>query len=45
METQEFVEADLSGARFERSDLSGAVMRGVDVVGLDIDTPHLHEGC
>src|SRR5262245_42653063 len=33
----QFVDADLPGARFVRSDLSGSVMRGVCVTGGDID--------
>ncbi|MEU4400195.1 DinB family protein [Micromonospora orduensis] len=36
-----FVDRDLSGARFTRSTLAGAVMRGVEVAGLDIDAPWL----
>ncbi|MCZ7436851.1 DinB family protein [Micromonospora sp. WMMC241] len=39
-----FVERDLRGARFTRSTLAGAVMRGVDVHGLDIDAPWLGDG-
>ncbi|MEV4657676.1 DinB family protein [Micromonospora sp. NPDC049301] len=39
-----FVDKDLRGARFDRSTLAGAVMRGVDVSGLDIDAPWLAEG-
>lgn len=39
-----FVDRDLRGARFTRSTLAGAVMRGVDVNGLDIDSPWLAEG-
>jgi hypothetical protein len=39
-----FVDRDLRGARFDRSMLTGAVMRGVDVDGLDIDAPWLAEG-
>ncbi|MEU1587702.1 DinB family protein [Micromonospora sp. NPDC005710] len=39
-----FVDRDLRGARFDRSTLAGAVMRGVDVDGLDIDAPWLAEG-
>jgi hypothetical protein len=38
---REFVDADLRGARFVRSTLAGAVMRGVDVEGADIDAPWL----
>ena len=44
MSPQEFVEADLSGARFVRSNLSGAVMRGVIVDGAEIDAPWLLDG-
>jgi hypothetical protein len=40
----EFVEADLSGARFRSSDLSGVVMREVDIQGADIDAPWLSNG-
>ncbi|MCI4061168.1 DinB family protein [Micromonospora sp. R77] len=39
-----FVDRDLRGARFTRSTLAGAVMRGVDVRGLDIDAPWLADG-
>ncbi|MFG1837806.1 DinB family protein [Micromonospora sp. NPDC049175] len=39
-----FVDRDLRGARFNRSTLAGAVMRGVDVNGVDIDAPWLAEG-
>jgi len=35
----EFVDANLRGARFCRADLSGVVMRGVQVEGADIDAP------
>ncbi|MET7866108.1 DinB family protein [Micromonospora taraxaci] len=38
-----FVDEDLRGARFNRSTLAGAVMRGVDVSGVDIDAPWLAE--
>ncbi|MBM0275847.1 DinB family protein [Micromonospora tarensis] len=38
-----FVDTDLRGARFDRATLAGAVMRGVDVSGLDIDAPWLAE--
>lgn len=38
------VDRDLRGARFDRSTLAGAVMRGVDVRGLDIDAPWLADG-
>ncbi|MEV6969105.1 DinB family protein [Hamadaea sp. NPDC051192] len=34
---------NLSGARFVESDLSGVVMRGVDIAGSDIDAPWLFE--
>lgn len=40
----QFVDVSLRGARFVRSDLSGVVMRGVDVQGADIDAPWLLEG-
>jgi hypothetical protein len=39
-----FFDVNLRGARFVRSDLSGAVMRGVDVERADIDAPWLLEG-
>jgi hypothetical protein len=39
-----FVDKDLRGARFARSTLAGAVMRGVDVRGVDIDAPWLADG-
>ncbi|MEE6261944.1 DinB family protein [Plantactinospora sonchi] len=39
-----FVDRDLRDARFTRSTLAGAVMRGVDVRGLDIDAPWLADG-
>jgi uncharacterized damage-inducible protein DinB len=38
---EEFVDADLRGARFVRADLSDVVMRGVDIAGADIDAPWL----
>ncbi len=40
----EFTDQDLSGARFARCLLPGAVFRGSDVTGMDIDDPHLHRG-
>ncbi|MGV8910091.1 MAG: DinB family protein [Propionicimonas sp.] len=40
----EFTEANLRDARFIRADLSGVVMRGVEVEGVDIDSPWLGEG-
>ena len=40
----QFVAVNLREARFVRSDLSGAVMRGVDVGGADIDAPWLFDG-
>jgi hypothetical protein len=40
----EFVAANLHGARFIESDLSGVVMRGVEVSGADIDAPWLPHG-
>ncbi len=38
-----FVDVSFRGARFVRSDLSGTVMRGVDLAGADIDSPWLLE--
>ncbi len=40
----DFVDADLHGARFVRSNLSGVVMRAVDLSGADIDAPWLLDG-
>jgi hypothetical protein len=40
----EFVDADLRGARFVRTDLSGAIMRAVDVQSADLDAPWLYYG-
>ncbi|MFD4636133.1 DinB family protein [Lentzea sp. NPDC058436] len=39
-----FVDVSVRGARFTRSDLSGVVMRAVDVSGADIDAPWLLDG-
>ena len=39
-----FSDVNLRGSRFVRTDLSGAVMRGVDLVGTDIDSPWLFDG-
>lgn len=39
-----FVGANLRGARFVESVLSGVVMRGVEVDGADIDAPWLRDG-
>ena len=36
-----FVGVDLRGARFAESDLSGVVMRGVELAGADLDAPWL----
>ena len=36
-----FVEEDLAGSRFERCDLTGAVVRGSAVGGLEVDDPWL----
>lgn len=44
MSPHEFVEADLAGARFVRSDLSGVVMRGVIIDGGEIEAPWLLDG-
>ena len=41
---REFVDEDLVGARFVRTDLSGAVLRAAHVGGMDIDAPWLLEG-
>jgi len=40
----EFVDVDLRDSRFVRTDLSGAVMRGVEVQRLEIDAPWLFDG-
>jgi hypothetical protein len=40
----QFVEADLRGSRFVGTDLSGAVMRGVLVQRVEIESPWLFEG-
>ncbi|VTR78469.1 DinB family protein [Cellulomonas hominis] len=40
----QFVDADLRGARFVRADLSGVVMRGVELDGADLDAPWLLDG-
>lgn len=40
----QFVDADLSGARFVRARLAGVVMRGVDLPGADVDAPWLTDG-
>ncbi|GAA1833729.1 hypothetical protein GCM10009682_60190 [Luedemannella flava] len=39
----EFRDVNLRGARFVECDLSGVVMRGVDIAGSDIDAPWLSE--
>ena len=44
LEAAQFIDVSLRGARFVRADLSGVVMRGVDVLGADIDAPWLLEG-
>ncbi|WP_285683403.1 DinB family protein [Actinoplanes sp. NBRC 103695] len=41
---KDFTDADLSGARFVRADLSEAVLRGVDVNGAEIEAPWLFDG-
>ena len=43
-EREQFLERDLRDARFLECDLSGVVMRGVDIAGMDIDAPWLSEG-
>ena len=40
----EFVDANLREAQFRRADLSGVVMRAVEVRGADIDAPSLCDG-
>ena len=40
----EFVGVNLRGARFAESDLSGVVMRGVEIAQADIDSPWLPDG-
>jgi hypothetical protein len=40
----EFVATNLRGARFIEADLSGVVMRGVEVAGAEIDAPWLVHG-
>ena len=44
MLAMEFTDQDLSGARFLRCSLGGAVIRGSDVAGMEIDDPYLHRG-
>lgn len=39
-----FVATSVAGAHFERADLSGVVMRGVDLAGAELDSPWLLEG-
>jgi uncharacterized protein YjbI with pentapeptide repeats len=43
LQAGEFVGVDLRGARFVQADLSGVVMRAVEVSGADIDAPWLFE--
>src|SRR5579871_754165 len=40
----EFIDQNLSGARFARCLLAGAIIRGSDVSDMEIDDPHLHQG-
>ena len=40
----EFVGVNLGGARFVESDLTGVVMRGIELARVDIDAPWLPEG-
>lgn len=44
LQAAEFVDANLRGARFIRSDLSGVVMREANVSDADIDAPWLFDG-
>jgi hypothetical protein len=41
---REFIGTDLRGARFVRADLTGAVMRGVDLKDAELDAPWLFDG-
>jgi hypothetical protein len=43
LQKAQFRGVNLSGARFVESNLSGVVMRGVDIAGSDIDAPWLFE--
>ncbi|HLI43336.1 MAG TPA: DinB family protein [Acidimicrobiales bacterium] len=40
----DFTDRDLSGARFTRCQLAGAIIRGSEVAGMEIDDPRLHHG-
>lgn len=44
LQAAQFVEVNLRGARFARCDLSGVVMRGVEMQAADIDAPWLVHG-
>jgi hypothetical protein len=44
LENALFRGANLRGARFVESDLSGVVMRGIDIADADIDAPWISEG-
>jgi hypothetical protein len=44
LQEAQFIEANLRGSRFVGADLSGVVMRGVQVAAADIDAPWLAEG-
>ena len=44
LENALFRGVNLRGARFVESDLSGAVMRGIDIADADIDAPWISEG-
>lgn len=44
VEKAEFIDANLRGARFVRTDLSGVVMRAVEMQEADIDAPWLFDG-
>jgi len=44
LEGAEFIDVNLRGARFVRSDLSGVIMRAVEMQGADIDAPWLSDG-
>jgi hypothetical protein len=40
----DFIEQDLTGARYLRCGMRDVVIRGSDTTSLEIDDPHLHEG-
>ena len=44
LQAAKFVDANLRGARFVESDMSGVIMRGVEIKEVDIDAPWLSDG-